>query len=264
MRTPLLDLAERNHATLSARFSSAGSVVHGVASPLESGRVSVNMKHLRIRAFLSKGVDRNAKARARERAAATGRPADELLRESEKAYYARRVAFEALADPGEFSYGALNAGGLGAPYYGAFCVVFQAGPASCSAYAPIWLEQDSLQGPWWSGDTLDTVRLTPATATPPAGHHLAALKLCPGGVAPADPARALCDGTYVEAVSPRDPTLTDVMEVRFPEPEAAEIERRALAGVVSPDLTALPDFAGYAAIRDELERLGIPLVEVAA
>lgn len=270
--TPLFVLAEDAQPGLGQRFAQRSADVvdaSAVATRVHAdGRASINMKPEAMLGFLTLGRLLNRFELAEEQAKKEGRNVDEVLRERIRGgFYARRVAFEQAMGGGRlFYYAAMNIGGLGAPYYGPYCIVLSYGPSASMPHEPLWVREDSLKGPWWTtNDVLDEPSLSEGIATPPDGHMLTALKLTDAGAPGLEAgwAERVCNrDEYVEALFTTAPATGDTMAVRASADHVADLERRVLDSFRGPTSIPEPDLRVYTQIRDMLDEHGIRFEEV--
>lgn len=268
--TPLQALAEDAQDGLLERFARRKAEVsntEAVAQRVHSdGRASMNRKPDAMLGFLEDGRLFNQFEFAERRAREQSRPVDDVLREGLGRYYDRRLAFEhAMGGGRRFYYAAMNIGGLGAPRYGPYCVVLRQGPAVAMPSEPLWVEEDSLKGPWWTEDGLDEGCLSQSVALPSDGHVLAALKLTNAGVPGPESewANRLCNhDEYMEALLTTAPRTEDVLAVRASASYVADLEQRALESLRGPTPLPEPSFRVYEQIRDKLDEHGIRWEEV--
>lgn len=225
------------------------------------------MRPAALLGFLTDGRILNQFEFSALRAQQEGRAADELLRQNLGSFYTRRIAFEDAMGGGlRFYYGALNIGGLGSPHYGPYCIILQQGPSTSQPHEPVWVQEDSLTGPWWTtSDVLDEPSLSKGVATPPDGHVLTTLKLTEAGSPGPESgwAERVCNhGEYVEAVFTTAPVIGDTMVVRASADHVADLERRVLDALRGPTPLPEPELLVYTQIRDKLDEHGIPFEEV--
>ncbi|HEX3526953.1 MAG TPA: hypothetical protein VH988_07785 [Thermoanaerobaculia bacterium] len=198
----------------------------------ETGRISINMKQDHLNGFLTSRQHQNTYERAEQTAAETGRPREEILRESLKAFYELRVTFDHSFQDGErFRYGALNIGGMGAITYGEYCVVLQ-GQVSSGRSQVAYVRADSLKT-YMLGPILNETDIR-KDATPHAHrHHLATLKHAsdvPGCPEDGWPHLLCSSSDCVETIFTGAVSPTDTEVVRMPRPDYDDRMRRALDG----------------------------------
>jgi hypothetical protein len=180
----LFAIAKENATALADAFAALcadlppedhASLVRYAERVQEKGRISINMKQDVLNSFLTFREHRNIYEWADKKAAESGRPREDILREKLDVYYKPRIAFDRSFQDGEqFRYGALQIGGLGASSYGEYCVALHESIASGAQVA--YVRSDSLKTYMLPGPALDEISIR-HDATPHAHrHHLAALK----------------------------------------------------------------------------------------
>lgn len=243
MPTPLYKLAQDAQTGLGDRFARRAVAMADAAAVATrvhtDGRVSINRKPEAMLGFLELGRILNQFEFIEQLARDQGRPVDEMLRESLRGFYDRRLAFEDAMGGGQrFYYAAMNIGGLGAPRYGPYCLVLSHGPSASPPQEPLWVQEDSLKGPWWTtNDELDEPCLSEGVAVPPEGHFLTALKLTDAGAPGPESgwAERVCNhDEYVEALFTTAPALGDALAVRASASHVADLERRVLDALRGP------------------------------
>jgi hypothetical protein len=94
----------------------------------ERARISINALPWDLRAFLESGYQKTARERAEEHATLRGMEAEDVFKEMQAKWYAKRAAFESEFDKGHtFRYGALNLGNVGTTCFGPFCMILRDG-----------------------------------------------------------------------------------------------------------------------------------------
>lgn len=177
------------------------------------------MNPSRLLEFLKTGRRLNAFERARSLSGGDDAEYEVKLREILKATYLPRTEFEEAAGGGlHFHYGTLNAGGMGAPSYGAFCVVYANAPRA-DDIDPVWIVDDSLASErfWDESGTLQWDDLARWIAPPDMAAELAALKFAeePEISDGLSWTERLCnDDEYIESVSVESPTPETIGEIR--------------------------------------------------
>lgn len=266
----LFALAEANDGALAAALEArqtqlgedhAARVTLFCRTVSEQGSVSMNMKPWKMRAFLHRGRYLSVYELAVERAATSGKNAEDELREHQRAHYERRVLFDRSFDNGErFLYGALNIGGEGVDY-GVFCVVLDeaATPPESTAFVP-GNSLDRYVKPA-AALALDDAALRCEVATRAQRHSVAALKHADEitSLEPSAWAAMLCSGErFVEAIFVGDVTLERIAELRLKQDEMrrlSDLAFEAMLGTVpASDLGELEDFQSS---MSKLKELGV-------
>ena len=129
----LFDLAINNNSHIESLYSACVLVAknkgHNQPEVFSSfisrkGRVSINFRLTDCLAFLTSGQHRNIYELAQIKAQSSGQTAEHELRLHLGKYFPKRKGLnDAFEDEELFRYGALNAGGVGAFYYGDYCAV---------------------------------------------------------------------------------------------------------------------------------------------
>jgi hypothetical protein len=227
------------------------------------GCFSANCKPATLLRILEGEDWMNAFELAEREAARRGVAPDVALREKLGEFYERRVAFEGRAGAGRhFYYGALNAGGMGAPRYGRLCVVF--GPCGRRDDETVWLSHDSLKGAWFAEGCadLDWNTLARAVADNESVEVLAAIKCFESRLDVEDSLALLCsDLDFVEGLSLRRLDLEEAAEIRSETDD--EVHLRALNALIhnAPADEQL-DLGMHERVRSLAESRGIPWAPV--
>jgi hypothetical protein len=249
---------------LQQRTEDAGDDFSRLVSRIRNeARFSVNCKPASLVRILEGEDWLNAFEFAEREATRRGVTPDEALREKLGEFYERRLAFEDRAGAGRhFYYGALNAGGMGAPGYGRLCVVF--GPCGGRDDEVVWLSHDSLKGAWFAEGRadLDWNILSRAVADNESVQVLAAVKCFDLRLAVEDSLAPLCgDNDFVEGLSLRRLDLEEAAEIRSATDD--EVHLRALNALLhnAPADEQL-DLGMHERVRSLAEGRGIPWVAV--
>ena len=263
----LFTLASTCRAAIESTYAAAAA--HPAARAVRdqvfhAGRVCFNLKPADLKAFLDQGRYHNCFEVARAEAAATGQSVDTILQSRLKAWYRPRCDFEASFGGGRsLYYGSLNAGGLGAPRYGRWCLVTVHG-----AQAPdsdrVFLVGDSLKS--FGPDPTDAAfrtQLVAGLAPADRGAELTAMKLASRAgtlTSPEEIALAVCSNDdYVEAILSTAPTPAVVERARLDRSEAdlmSEYARKRLLGAQLPP-EAIPQLDAYNKLRKALSQNSI-------
>lgn len=148
-----------------------------VAAVQSEGRLAINMRSMVLLRFLAfEGGYLNVYEWAEDLERRSGQPREELLRLRLRDYYERRMAFDRFLGNGErLRYGALNMGGMGAIYFGAYCLVFrETFAAGLAELAYLWA--DTLETYLLPGCVVDEEGLQRDACPHSHRHFLAALK----------------------------------------------------------------------------------------
>jgi hypothetical protein len=193
-----------------------------------NGRISINMKPGSLLGFLAGGKHMNIYERAESDASAAGITQDEALKRLLAAFYAKRMAFDALFDYSKlFRYGALNIGGLGAAHFGKFSVVLNVSAPGASA-SVAYLKQDSLKYYMDGHNCLKDKELRMDISSHSHGKMLAALKHSTNISASTRagwPDMMFSGGDFMEAIFIRNVTPGDIEEVRLSTAEDLQYKR---------------------------------------
>lgn len=266
MPTPLHRLAREARDRLASRADEAEAPEGLVELVREEGRVSVNMKPDVLLDFLENGRYFNTFEWVEKLSEASDESFDEILREELGEWYQLRVDFEERAGAGKhFHYGALNAGGMGAPErYGRYCVVDGRLPDGKEA-DPVWIVEDSLEETSRFRDSAGQLlwrRFADWVAPADMAAELAAVKFAGTADDGRRLAERLCnDEDYIESASLEKPTRRHTREIRSQTDDA--LQERALDSFFSTDSREEDlDLDLHDDIRNLAERLGIEWVEV--
>jgi hypothetical protein len=129
----IFTVADNNNAPVQAAYDALisrlnindGALIKKFAEWVKStGLISINTRLYVVVELINGNSYQNAYDWAEENAKLSGRSVEDLLRERLGDYYERRISFDSEFEKGTtFRYGALNAGGIGASDYGAYCIV---------------------------------------------------------------------------------------------------------------------------------------------
>ncbi|MEZ5404210.1 MAG: hypothetical protein R2729_31310 [Bryobacteraceae bacterium] len=229
----------------------------------DQGRVGLNMRMSTAAEFLADSTHQNIYDFAAQQAKITGHTEDEVLRRKLGSWYDKRTAFDnACHDGRHFRYGALNAGGLGASYYGDWCAIVA--ETKWTACALVYLEADSLKTYMLPGvPALDQAAIATAAAPSALKGTLAALKhaVALPGLPTNQWPQALCSSTeYIEAIftGGLEPRELESMRVAKKTYEVyADFAYEFLAGGATDDERNL--MALFGIVVKGLQRTGIPV-----
>jgi hypothetical protein len=190
----LFAIADGNAAVIEAGFEAilAGTTPERAALLREfagwvetEGLVSINVQLHVVGDILNGKAYQNTYEFAQERAALSGRPAEDVLRERLQDLYDRRVGFDrAFTDGEKFRYGAMHAGGPGLTAYGPYCMVLtRRYQESLGQIA--YLPGDSLKVCLGSDASLDEAAVR-RSACPHSQRHLMVAAECAAPLIPGD------------------------------------------------------------------------------
>lgn len=222
----LFTVAAANAASLEQRF-------HNIKSTLPSKEldelnrfiewvererhVAINMRQTVLLSFLTLGNYQNIYEWARSHSSISLLPIDHILREALKAFYERRLVFDAYFEHGkEFRYGVLITSGSGATDYGNYCSVLKEQVFTHIELA--YLRADSLATYMLTGPTVDATAVQEDAALHSHSHFLAGIKHF--GTVPHVPESSwpslLCSSEdFIEAIFTGRIGVDDLEEIRM-------------------------------------------------
>src|SRR6185436_12279443 len=222
----LFQVARDNAESFSRRYESVRDAMKETAFQLDrfveavwsEGRLAINMRPTVLLRLLALGRYQNVYDWADELVGRTGQSREELLRLRLKGYYDRRMAFDCFLEQGErLRYGALNLGGLGAVYFGDYCLVF--GEAFAEGLADLsYLWADSLETYLMPDCMVDELGLRRDACPHSHRHFLAALKHGAKAVTLAEhrwPALICSRAGFIEAIFVGSVAPADLQAVRM-------------------------------------------------
>jgi len=273
----LFQVARDNAEALSRRYESMraamGTAVphldRFVASVEREGRLAFNLRQTDLLRFLAlEGRYDNVYEWADDLERRTDRPREELVRDREKDYYDRRMAFDRLLVQSErLRYGALNLGGLGATLFGDYCLVFQDAFAAGLAEL-VYLWGNSLETYLLPGCVVDEAGLRRDTCLHSHRHFLAALKHGEEAASLEEerwPVLVCSRDGFIEAIFVGSPVPGDLQAVRMDQFDfelySAFLVDAALGRLSGSDRHVAEEFDILLSL---LERHSVPLEKVAA
>jgi hypothetical protein len=273
----LFQVARENAEALSRRYDAARDAMGDAAgswdrfgdSVQRDGRLGVNLRPADLLRFLAleDGV-RNVYDWAAGLERRTGQPRQDLVREREKDYYERRMAFDRFLEHSErFRYGALNLGGLGVTLFGDYCLVFQeAFAAGLGGLAYLW--GNSLETYLLPGCVVDEAGLRRDACPHSHRHFLAGLKHGADAASAEEerwPVLVCSRHRFIEAIFVGSPVPGDLQAVRMDRFDfdlySSFLVDAALGRLSGSDRHVVEEFDMLLSL---LEKRSVPLEKVAA
>jgi hypothetical protein len=184
------------------------------------GRISVNMHQRVLSSFLSLQRHLNMHEWVASVSPFTSIPREEIFRQRLGEFYEPRIAFDSCFEDGQsFRYGALNIGGLGAWFYGEYCILLR---EEVSGRDVTYLRSDSLKAYVLPGLRIDESAIRRDAAPHAHRHCLAVLKHAKEVplIAEDQWAGMLCSNNeLIEAIFTVELTLDQVESIRMPRPD---------------------------------------------
>lgn len=212
------NLKEQLLTALSKREINAQTPINNFTEWLiEKASVSINLASSILAHFIQNATYYNIYEWAREQEDLSGRAREECLRERLGKYYDRRMSFDGAFQDGEqFSYGALNAGGLGlVTKFGMFCIVFDR--KFLDKIELVYLKEDSLFACINARGEVDLSKVCCMVAPHSHRHILAAIKHFDMIPTTSDKDWAkliLNDSSYIEAIFTEQFSKEDIHKIR--------------------------------------------------
>jgi hypothetical protein len=273
MKPDLFLLARSNGPQLEARLSRTrtdltdkGKILDQFCSAVrEAARVTINMGSNKLTHLITTDAYPTPYDLAKEEAERAGRDREDVLREGQTSFYARRIRFDRHFQDGEhFLYGALNLRGVGPRYYGPYCVALK--PLSHDELLAL-LPGNSLDlYVDEAGERVDEERLANDVAAWSHREHVAACKHAEAirSTPPEQWPDMVCsprkdEQRFIEAIVGDPVPCGRVEEIRIARQDAARLQQILLRGLGGETLTRDEqlDHAGQVSVLKVLEQSGL-------